>query len=92
MQETKQNQKKRLPDKWKLYLGISFCIVLFIASLLLGQRFERVRSVLNGVTQPIQQGYQKIEGTWKTFSVASEFCLSGKYSGTGCPVRTGRKI
>ena len=56
MQETKQNQKKRLPDKWKLYLGISFCIVLFIASLLLGQRFERVRSVLNGVTQPIQQG------------------------------------
>ncbi len=61
MQETNHNQKKRLPDKWKLYFGISFCIVLFIASLLLGQRFDRVRSFFNWITHPIQQGYQKIE-------------------------------
>ncbi len=61
MKEDKQKNRKKLAVKWKLYIGVGFCIVLLISSWLLGQRFETVRSFLNTITQPIQQGYRKAE-------------------------------
>lgn len=61
MQKSKQNQKKRLADKWKVYIGVGFCAFLVLSSTFLGQRFEGVRSFFNMITQPIQQGYHKTE-------------------------------
>ena len=63
MQESNQNKNKKTTEKRKLYLGIGFCVVLVISSLLLGQRFEGIRSFLSQITQPIQSGYQKT-GAW----------------------------
>ena len=61
MQEEKKKKKKKLPTKWKLIIGISFCGVLLLATWLLGQRFEAVRSTLNTVAEPIQKGYLAAE-------------------------------
>lgn len=65
MQEEKQKKKKKVATKWKLLVGVSFCIILLIATWLLGQRFEPVRSALSNVTQPIQKGYLAVEN-WVT--------------------------
>ncbi len=61
MKEDKQKNRKKLAVKWKLFMGIGFCGILLISSWLLGQRFETVRSFLNGITSPVQKGYQKAE-------------------------------
>ncbi len=65
MQEEKKKKKKTLPTKWKLVIGVSICIILLIATWLLGQRFESVRSALNTVSEPIQKGYLAAEN-WVT--------------------------
>ena len=61
MQNSKQKQKRRVSDKWKIYLGIGFCMFLMISSFLFGQRFEGIRSILGWITHPFQQGYHKAE-------------------------------
>lgn len=62
MQEESQKKKKKLAVKWKLSIGVGLCLLLLIATWLLGQRFEPVRSALNSVTEPVQRGYLAVEG------------------------------
>lgn len=61
MQEEKRSKKKKLSAKWKLILGIGFCMILLVSSWLLGQRFESVRTALSTVTQPVQKGFLAAE-------------------------------
>lgn len=71
MQDEQKRKKKKFSAKWKLIAGFGLCILLLIASCLMGNRFEAVRSGLNFITEPVEQGIWKIENWFR--SISDEF-------------------